>query len=132
MKSVALAAILALVAPLIASAAPDEEKLGKSSGYPVGKAANWYYDESVRVGSFTHQAEIPGIFHGRVNVLLPSPKAMPLPKAAREPDFRWNRKDATGLSVDDYLARQRIMGLIIVKDGVVQVERYQYERKSTD
>jgi CubicO group peptidase (beta-lactamase class C family) len=33
------------------------------------------------------------------------------------------------LTVDDYLARQRIMGLLIVKDGVVQVERYQYDRK---
>jgi CubicO group peptidase (beta-lactamase class C family) len=57
---------------------------------------------------------------------------MPLRKAAREPGFRWNANDARGLSLDDYLARQRIMGLIIVKDGVVQVERYQYDRKPTD
>ena len=54
---------------------------------------------------------------------------MPLGKAAQEPDYRWDVGQARGLSVDDYLARQRIMGLIIVKDGVVQVERYQYDRK---
>jgi CubicO group peptidase (beta-lactamase class C family) len=132
MKLIALAAILPLTAASIACAAPDEEKLGKASGYPVGNAVNWYYDESVRVGSFTHEADIPGIFHGKVNVLKPSPKPMALPKSAREPDFRWNPKDASELSMDDYLARQRIMGLIIVKDGVVQVERYQYDRKSTD
>jgi hypothetical protein len=120
MKLIALAAILPLTAASIACAAPDEEKLGKASGYPVGNAVNWYYDESVRVGSFTHEADIPGIFHGKVNVLKPSPKPMALPKSAREPDFRWNPKDASGLSMDDYLARQRIMGLIIVKDGVAQ------------
>ena len=57
---------------------------------------------------------------------------MPLPAAAHEPAFRWNAKDAKGLSVDDLLARQRIMGLLVIKDGVVQVERYQYNRKATD
>jgi CubicO group peptidase (beta-lactamase class C family) len=54
---------------------------------------------------------------------------MLLGKAAREPDYRWDVHQERGLSVDDFLARQRIMGLIIVKDGVVQVERYQYDRK---
>jgi CubicO group peptidase (beta-lactamase class C family) len=132
MKLIALAVILPLTAASIAYAAPDEEKLGKASGYPVGNASNWYYDESVRVGSFTHEADIPGIFRGKVNILKPSPKPMVLPKAAREPHFSWRAKDRGELSVDDYLARQRIMGLIIVKDGVVQVERYQYDRKSTD
>jgi CubicO group peptidase (beta-lactamase class C family) len=57
---------------------------------------------------------------------------MPLVNAAQEPDYRWNAKDAKDLSVDDFLARQRIMGLLVIKDGVVQVERYQYERKPTD
>lgn len=57
---------------------------------------------------------------------------MALPKAAAEPQFRWNAGDQRGLSVEDFLARQRIMGLLIVKDGVVQVERYQYDRKPVD
>ncbi|HET7763650.1 MAG TPA: serine hydrolase [Burkholderiales bacterium] len=115
-----------------ALAAPDEDKLGKRRGYPIGNAASWYYDESVRVGSFTHQAEIKGIYRGEVHTLQPSSKPMPLPRAAQEPGFRWNAKDARGLSVDDYLARQRIMGLLVVKDGMVQLERYQYERKPSD
>jgi CubicO group peptidase (beta-lactamase class C family) len=132
MKLIALAVVLSLSAASIAYAAPDEQKLWKASGYRVGNASNWYYDESVRVGSFTHEADIPGIFRGKVNVLKPSPKPMALSKTAREPDFRWRAKDSGELSVDDYLARQRIMGLIIIKDGVVQVERYQYDRKPTD
>jgi CubicO group peptidase (beta-lactamase class C family) len=57
---------------------------------------------------------------------------MPMFRATQEPDIRWNAKGASNLTVDDYLARQRIMGLIVVKDRVVQVERYQYDRKASD
>jgi hypothetical protein len=42
-------AVVALTFAAIVHAAPDEETLGKRLGYPVGNAANWYYDESVRV-----------------------------------------------------------------------------------
>ena len=45
-RSVFLLAIMATSA----FAAQDEELLGKSKGYPIGTAANWYFDESVRVG----------------------------------------------------------------------------------
>jgi CubicO group peptidase (beta-lactamase class C family) len=125
----------AALAAFNAWAAPDEEKLGKSAGYPIAKIGNnkdWYYDESVRVGSFTHQAEIPGLWQGKANVLAAAPVPMPLPTAAREPDYRWQTGTERDLRVVDFLARQRIMGLIIVKDGVVQVERYQYDRKAAD
>jgi CubicO group peptidase (beta-lactamase class C family) len=57
---------------------------------------------------------------------------MPMFRATQEPDIRWNAKGASNLTVDDYLARQRIMGLIVVKDRVVQFERYQYDRKASD
>ncbi|MFP5392861.1 MAG: serine hydrolase domain-containing protein [Gammaproteobacteria bacterium] len=114
-----------------ASAAPDEDMLGKALGYPVGTAKTWFYDESVRVGSFTAQGEIPGIFNGKSNVLAPSTAPMPLRRAEREPALRWSVDGRTSLSVDDYLARQRIMGLLIIKDGVIQVERYQYARQPT-
>jgi CubicO group peptidase (beta-lactamase class C family) len=119
---------LFVMATLPASAAPDEEKLGKAQGYPLGNARNWFYDESVRVGSFTAQGEIPGIFAGKVNVLAASDKPMPLPRGAQEPRFRWDNALRKNLTVDDYLARQRIMGLMIIKDGVIQLERYQYDR----
>lgn len=113
-----------------ASAAPDEDALGKAQGYPVGTALTWYNLESVRVGSFTAQGEIPGIANGGVKTLAPSDRPMPLPKAEREPDFRWEVSGQRNLSIDDYLSRQRVMGLMIVKDGVIQVERYQYDRRA--
>src|SRR5262249_10138623 len=88
--------------------------------------------EEVRVGSFTHQGEIPGIYHGVSHVLQPAAKPLPLPVAPREPDYRWSIGPAHDLTVDDYLARQRIMGLLIVKDGLIELERYQYDRTPGD
>ena len=35
-------------------AAPDEEALGKSRGYPIGTPETFFYDQSVRVGSFSN------------------------------------------------------------------------------
>jgi CubicO group peptidase (beta-lactamase class C family) len=124
--------VLSVTFGAIAAAAPDEIKLGKAQGYPVGTPATWFFDESVRVGSFTHEADIKGLYRGQVNVLPASTRPMPLPMAPQEPQFHWNARDARNRTLDDYLARQRIMGLIIVKDGIVQVERYQYDRKPTD
>ncbi|WP_298728988.1 serine hydrolase [uncultured Pseudomonas sp.] len=112
-----------------AIAAPDEDKLGKAQGYPAGTAETWFTNESVRVGTFTSQGEIPGIFAGKSNVLAASDTPMPLLRSDREPSIRWDADQLQNLTVDDYLARQRVMGLLIVKDGVVQVERYQYDRK---
>ncbi len=125
----ALAVALGLGLATGAQAAPDEVLLGRDRGYAVGQG-NWYYDESVRVGSFTHQAEIAGLFGGHANVLKPAAKPMPLASAAREPDYRWTVGADKALTVDSLLQRQRIMGLLIVKDGVIQVERYQYGRQA--
>ncbi len=119
MKSIIWPLLASALVPATAMAAPDEEKLGKSKGYPAGSADNWFYDESVRVGSFTAQGEIPGIMHGKSNILEPSPKPMPLPRRLRD------------YEVEDYLARNRVMGLMIVRDGVVELERYQYDRTAT-
>lgn len=113
-------------------AAPDEETLCKSRGYPVGTARNWFFDECVRVGSFTHHAEIPGIFGGWVNTMQPAATPLALEKADKEPGYRWAVAGQSGLSMEDYLQRQRVMALLVIKDGVIQFERYQYDRKETD
>ena len=116
----------------VALAAPDEETLCKSRGYPVGSARNWFFDECVRVGSFTHHAEIPGIFGGWVNTMQPAATPLALEKADKEPGYRWAVSGQSGLSMEDYLQRQRVMALLVIKDGVIQFERYQYDRKETD
>jgi CubicO group peptidase (beta-lactamase class C family) len=39
--------------------------------------------------------------------------------------YRFDNQDAT---IDDFLARQRVMSLLVIKDGQILVERYQYDR----
>jgi hypothetical protein len=42
MKFNAPIGIFLLTAASLAGAAPDEDKLGKGYGYPIGNAHNWY------------------------------------------------------------------------------------------
>jgi hypothetical protein len=110
-----------------ALAAPDEQTLCKDRGYPVGTPSQWFFDECVRVGSFTHQGEIPGLFRGQANTMRPSSEPMPLPAAPQLPDYRWSVGQETGLTIDDYLARQRVMALLVVRNGVLEVEREHFD-----
>lgn len=118
------AMLVALAAP--AGAAPDEDVLGKAAGYPVGKPANWFFDESVRVGSFS-----------RLDSFLPhytlqkSASPLPLPKAAGDPKLTY-RFEKQSWSLDDFLAHQRVTGLMVIKDGQILAERYQYDRTAAD
>jgi len=109
-------------------AEPEESALCKAQGYPVGTARTWFMETCVRVGSFSHHAEIPGIFGGVANVMQPAPQPLALPKVAKEPSYSWKVDGQSGLTVDDYLQRQPAMALLVIKDGVIQVERYQYGR----
>jgi len=122
--------LLTLVASysVLAHAEPNESALCKAQDYPVGTARTWFMDPCVRVGSFSHHAEIPGIFGGVANVMQPAIAPLALPKAVQEPAYRWKAGDQSALTVDDYLRRQPAMALLVIKDGVIQVERYQYGR----
>ena len=105
-----------------AVAAPDEDVLGKAQGYPVGSPKTWLYDEKVRVGSFSAVHRVV-----KQHTLTKPPSASPLPRAATEPviRYRFDNQDAT---IDGFLARQRVMSLLVIKDGQILVERYQYDR----
>src|SRR5436309_4360514 len=98
-----------------AHAAPDEELLGRDLGYPVGTPTTWFSDERVRVGSFSH---LDSILPYRRLLRADRPRALPV--ASTTPDYTY-----TGGTIDDFLAQRRITGLVVVKDGVVQLGRYQ-------
>jgi CubicO group peptidase (beta-lactamase class C family) len=122
-----LAPWLAVLAhSLAAHAAPDEERLGKSAGYPLGTPATWFYDERVRVGSFSHLDEI--LAH---NTLQKSATPMPLPKAADAPAIGYLFSDRE-YSLDDFLNHQRVTGFLLIRNGEVIAERYQYARRPQD
>jgi len=61
-----------------AVAAPDEQLLGKKAGYPIGTPSNWFYDEGVRVGSFSNLDKI-----SPHNTLKRAASPLPLPHAAK-------------------------------------------------
>lgn len=121
---ISCAMLVALALP--AAAAPDENLLGKAAGYPVGRPANWFFDESVRVGSFSHLDNF--LPH---NTLKKSDAPLPLPVASNPPRIGY-RFDGQTYSLDDFLAHQRITGLLVIKDGQILAERYQYDRTATD
>ena len=111
-----------------ALAAPDEELLGKSKGYPMGTRANWYTDDSVRVGSYTN---LDRLFPNQYHVLHKAENPSPLNKVATEPALQY-RFGGRRNTIDAYLARQRVTGLLVIKDDQILVERYQYDRKPSD
>ncbi|NOJ40637.1 serine hydrolase domain-containing protein [Bradyrhizobium australiense] len=115
------AVLFALVFP--AGAAPDEDLLGKAAGYPIGTRANWYYEESVRVGSFSNVDRILPHY-----TLAKSSAPMPLPRTSVEPKIEY-RFDKQSYSLDDFLAHQRVTGFLLIKGGEILAERYQYDRK---
>jgi CubicO group peptidase (beta-lactamase class C family) len=123
-----VALLAALCCLRTAVAAPDEEALGKSKGYPAGTRANWYLNDSVRVGSYTN---LDHLFPGQYNILHKSSQPSTFARVGVEPvlTYQYGGRSST---VDDYLARQRTTGLLVIKDGQILVERYQYERKPTD
>jgi CubicO group peptidase (beta-lactamase class C family) len=54
-------------------------------------------------------------------------QAAPLPRAAAEPAFSY-RHEGAQRTVQDYLERQRVTGLMVVKDGTIVLERYGHGR----
>jgi CubicO group peptidase (beta-lactamase class C family) len=63
---------------------------------------------------------------------ITAPKqSVPLARAASEPLVRYGFAGLE-LTLDDYLNRQPVTGLLIAKDNTILVERYQYGRTDTD
>jgi CubicO group peptidase (beta-lactamase class C family) len=116
------AALAALAMPV--AAAPDEDLLGKAAGYPIGNRRDWFFDESVRVGSFSNLDRILPHY-----TLAGSASPLPLAKAAGEPELTY-RFEKQAYSIDDFLAHQRITGLLLIRDGEILIERYQYDRNA--
>ena len=85
------------------------------------------YREDARV--YVGRAASAGGLEKRLphRVVAKGPQPAALPRAATDTAFRYQH-DGKQHSVDDYLEHQRVTGLLIVKDGSVVLERYQYGR----
>ena len=108
------------VKPRFAASGPDAEAYGAGAGYPKGTRANSWAVATL-VGTHSHLDEI---FQSRLIQRAPSPA--PLTRVA-EPPITWTFDNRT-LTLDDYLARNPVTGLLIARDDTILVERYQYGR----
>ena len=122
------AAFLVLASAAVpVSAAPDEEKLGKSEGYPLCPLASLVpVAEVCLVGMLSH-----------FDTLVPARKiakgsaVFELKRPANERKISYKYQDRSG-DTDSYQDHTRNTGLLVLKGDTIVVERYQYDRKPTD
>ena len=126
----AATAWLAVAIGCAAHAAPDEGLLGGAQGYPpagpsVSLAPHLVADDQPQhlVDSFSGGLE-KRLAH---RIVRKGPHAIPLARAASEAGFAYAH-EGRRLDVQDYLDRQRVTGLMVIKDDAVVLERYQYGR----
>jgi CubicO group peptidase (beta-lactamase class C family) len=104
-----------------AVAAPDEEALGKSEGYPVC-APSTPGETRCLVGMVSHYDELL-----EARKVAKGAQARPLKRAPAEPAIHYTyQKQSSGLA--DYLSHHRATALLILKGDTILVERYQYDR----
>ena len=116
--------LLALLFTSAVHSEPDEELLGKQRGYPVGTNSGNWYSNPYRVGSWSAMDRVNGL----PNRTVPRGATVsPLPVAAQQPAISYRFRNI-GYSLDDYLERQRVTGLLILKNGEIVAERYRYGR----
>ena len=105
---------------------PNADEFGRKEGYPSCKGIDYVHQTRCRVGALSRYDTL---FPART---IPAPKQpVQLARAASEPVIRYG---FTGLdlTLDDYLNRHPVTGLLIAKDNTILVERYQYGRTDTD
>ncbi len=114
-------AVLALL-PRLAVAAPDEELLGKADGYPVASSMRQTNQARYMVGSFSAMDSLSPYCS-----LAAASRPLKLGLADTEPPFRYSYAGQT-LTLDDYMQRQRATAVLVLKDGKIVAERYNYGR----
>jgi CubicO group peptidase (beta-lactamase class C family) len=100
---------------------PDANRLGMKQGYPVCPQA--LTRPECRVGTWSANDKVAAS-----SVVRPATEPMPLPLWQDAPaiSYRWG---FSSKSLDDFMADTKTTGLMVLKDGRVVAERYQYGRQ---
>lgn len=105
-----------------ALAAPDEQVLGREAGYPAGANLQQAYQQPYLVGSFSAMDSI-------APSCRQAPAAQPVPLPAADPETTIHYRYRNGSwTLDDYMAHQRATAVVVVKDGRIVAQRFNYER----
>lgn len=105
---------------------PPEQGAHSGSEHPVGDVSNWYSDPRYRVGSWSAMDRVQGL---RTREVLAGSWVSDLLVGTQLPTIRRHSHE-TSRTLDEYLERQSATGLLVLKDGKIVVERYQFERTS--
>lgn len=111
------------IIPHHCAAAPSDAP-GKQN-YPLGPPMA-ESGARFRVGTFSNMDRLfPN------NRIRKGTTTFPLPKTTHEPHIDYILSGSR-LTLDDYLLRNSVSGLLIIKDGRILVEHYRYDRTETD
>src|SRR5262244_1204585 len=115
--------------PHVDPGGPDAARYGQGAGYPVPDAVTARregnpWEPRYRVGAFSH---LDQLYPTRTVDRGGAPWAFKYASAPLR--YQWQGQSS---SVDDYLARKPVTGLLIARDDVILVERYQYARTDRD
>jgi CubicO group peptidase (beta-lactamase class C family) len=105
---------------------PNADAFGRNEGYPTCEGIAYIDNTRCRVGAFSRYDTL---FPARIIPALKQP--VQLARAASELVLRYGFA-GLDLTLDDYLNRQPVTGLLIAKDNAILVERYQYGRTDAD
>jgi CubicO group peptidase (beta-lactamase class C family) len=123
-QEAARAAGEAALGPVFSSTGPDAEVYGAAAGFPVGNRAT-ASQPGYLVGTHSHFGEM---FPSRLVRRAATPWLF---KRAPEPSISYNFRSER-LSIENYLARNPVTGLLIAKDDTILYEHYQYARTDRD
>ena len=113
-----LAAAQPVVSPRFSPTGPEADFYGAAQGYPVSVL----YRPRFFVGAFTHQDQI-----WETRTVRRATQPAPLARAAAETALRYDF-DRAERTLDDFMARNPVTGLLIARGDTIHVERYQYAR----
>ena len=100
----------------------DADAYGRNEGYPACTGLAYVREDRCRVGALSH---FDTLFPARA--IAASKTTVRLARAPTEPSIRYTFTGQT-LTLDQYLDRQPVTGLLIAKGDSILVERYQYAR----
>jgi CubicO group peptidase (beta-lactamase class C family) len=111
--------------PFFSDSGPDADQYGKQDGYPIGNRFT-FTQQRYLVGAFSHFDQF---FPSRVARRSPNPFVY---KRSNERSGLTYEFDGATRTVQDYLNRNPVTGLLVAKDDRILFESYQYGRTDRD
>lgn len=111
--------------PAFSQTGPDAEAYGAAQNYPLGTIMD-RTRQAYMVATFSNYDKLLPA-HDVLAPATPSPLARSCDQFSLSYTFEDRRR-----TVDDYLSRHPATGLLIVKEGTILLERYQYGRRDID